>query len=135
MKLVGFNFMKISGEKKAEISKELKINSNIDIKDIKKLKQEFFKAKQDLIEIDFNYTISYNPDVGSIILEGKLVLAMESKELKDALKSWESKELSDDFKIPLFNLILRKSSVKAFEIEEELNLPLHMPLQRIQKKE
>jgi len=35
----------------------------------------------------------------------------------------------------LFNIILKKSTLKALQIEEELNIPLHMQLPSLKKQE
>ena len=41
---------------------------------------------------------------------------------------WKDKKMPDDFRNTLFNLILRKASLKALQLEEEMNLPIHMQL-------
>ena len=57
-----------------------------------------------------------------------------SKKIKEILKQWKNKKISEDFKIPLFNLILRKSNVKTLELEEEMGLPLHIPLPHLKNQ-
>ena len=42
MKLIGFNFNKISIEKKSDKKENLKINTNINIVDISEIKTDFF---------------------------------------------------------------------------------------------
>ncbi len=135
MKLAGFSLKKISAEKTNPVSNDLKLSANIDLVEIKKIKSNLFKSKEELVEVSFKYSINYTPDIAKIEIEGTVLLSLDSKQSKEILKSWASKELSEEFKISLFNLIIRKSSVKAFQLEEDLNLPLHMPLQRLKKQE
>jgi hypothetical protein len=137
MRLVGFNFNKIKAEKTKNKLENLKIDSQIKILDIKKTKTDFFKIKEDLIEIDFSFLINYSPDIANIELSGKIVLAVSAKVVKDIMKKWENKKISetpDDFRLPLFNLILKKSTLRALQLEEELNLPIHISLPLLQKQ-
>ncbi len=128
MRLVGFGFNKISAEKKSDNFKDLKINTGIDISSIKEVKSEYFKSKEELIGVTFEYTISYEPDYGKLNFTGNVLLGLENKQFKEVLRRWKDKELPDDFRLILFNIILKKSSIKAMELEEDLNMPLHVPL-------
>jgi len=134
MRLVGFNFTKINIEKFSNKGKNLKINTKIDIPEIKTIKSDFFKIKEEIIQIKFSYNINYNPDIAKIELAGDLLLAVESKLAKDILKQWKDKEMSEDFRIDLFNIILRKSSLKALQLEDEMNLPAHISLPFLKKE-
>jgi hypothetical protein len=133
MKLMGFNFTKISAEKLKGSSKGIKLNTNINISDIKEVKNAPFKSKETIISVSFNYLVEYNPDFAKLNFEGTLVLGLDAKESKEILKQWKSKKMPEDFKIPLFNLILRKSNLRAMQLEEEMNIPLHVPLPKLSK--
>jgi len=135
MKLVGFNFNKISIEKFSDNLKDLKIDTNLDISDIKELKQGIFKTKEDLILLDFNFTIDYSPKIAKIDFKGRIIFSLESKKAKEIIKDWEKKKTNDEFRIIAFNLILRKASIRALQLEEEMNLPPHLTLPLIKKKE
>ena len=50
-------------------------------------------------------------------------------------KGWKDKEIPEEFRIAIFNIILRKASVRALQLEEELNLPYHMPFPSIKSQE
>lgn len=134
MRLIGFNFTKINMEKFSDRGKNLKISTKIDIPEIKTIKPDFFKIKEEIIQIKFSYNINYNPDIAKIELAGDLLLAVEPKAAKDILKQWKDKEMSEDFRIDLFNIILRKSSLKALQLEDEMNLPAHISLPFLKKE-
>ena len=135
MKLIGFNFNKINIEKFNDKIENLKINTKINVSEIKNIKSDFFKAKEDLIEVKFVYNINYDPDFAKIELAGNILLAIEPKMAKDILKLWKDKKMSEDFRITLFNIILRKSNLKALQLEEELNLPTHISLPFLKKEQ
>lgn len=124
MKFVGFNFTKINVEKTSDIFKDLKINTNIDVSNIEQLKNEIFKAKEELLGVKFKYGVDYGK-VGKIELEGNVLVSIESKEAKSIMKEWKNKKIPEDFKISVFNVILRKSTLKALQLEDEMNLPIH----------
>jgi len=126
MKVVGFNFKKISVERLGEKVENLKINTKIDIPDIKNLKSEFIKTKDELLQINFVYTVDYEPNFAKIEFTGNFVIALDQKDAKDILKQWKDKKMSNELRINFFNIILRKSNIKALELEDEMNLPLHI---------
>ena len=133
---MGFNFSKISIKKLNNIDFEnLKINTNIDIPDINKLDSDLLKTKDEILDIKFNYIIDYEPNFVKIELSGNIILSIDLKTTKEILKKWEDKQMSEDFKIGLFNLILRKANIKAIQLEDELNIPLHIRLPTLKKQE
>ena len=131
MKVLGFNFDKLNAEKIKARPENLKISTNIDIAEIKDLKNEVLKTKEDLIQVSFSYTVKYDPGFVEINLKGNILLSLDEKLAKDVLKEWKKKKMPESFRVSLFNIILRKATVKALELEDELNLPLHMPLPSI----
>jgi len=128
MKLVGFNFTKINLEKKSSDLKDLKINTGIDISEITEANSDIFKSSDKLIAIKFEYNIKYEKNIATLNFFGNLVVSLEPEQAKDILKQWKKKKMPDEFRLNIFNIILRKSSLKALQFEEELNLPPHIPL-------
>ena len=131
MRVIGFNFEKISVERLKARTENLKINTNIDVSEIKEIKNEVLKTKESIIEVVFSYSIKYEPGLATVDLRGHLVLSLDDKLAKDVLKEWKKKKMPDGFRISLFNLILRKATVKSLQLEDELSLPLHVPLPSI----
>ena len=128
MRLMGFNFTKMDSEKKSDNLKDLKITTGIDISDIKEAKSDFFKSSEEMIAIKFEYTINYEKDIAFLKFQGSLVISVESKKAKEILKQWKDKKIPEEFRLGIFNIILRKSSLKALQFEEEFNLPPHIAL-------
>lgn len=128
MKILGFNFTKLNAEKLSNKMEGVKINTNIDISDIKKVKSDFFETKQKILGIKFTNTITYDPDFAKIELSGNALISVDENTFEQVLKDWEKKSMPEEFRLAVFNLILRKSSLKALQLEEELNIPLHMPM-------
>jgi len=133
MRVMGFNFTKLLAEKLEGNRNQLKINAEIDIFEIKSLKTDIFKAKEDLIEVKFKYNVEYNPKIAKIEFEGLIVFSLDQKLAKQVLKDWKKKKMPDDFRLILFNVILKKSTLKALELEDQLNIPLHISLPSLKR--
>jgi hypothetical protein len=125
---VGFNFRKMDLEKKSDNLKELKITAGIDISDLKEVKSNLFNSSEEIIAVSFEYTINYEKDIAVLKFYGNLLVSVDSQQAKEVLKQWKDKKIPEDFRVSVFNLIFRKSSLKALQFEEELNLPPHIPL-------
>ena len=135
MKLVGFNIDKIHVEKLSSNYENLKIATKLDVPDITELKQEMFKSKEELLGIKFSFGLDYEPEIAKIELSGSMILAVDHKVSKEVLKQWKDKKIPEDFRLTLFNAILKKSTLRALRLEEEMNLPLHIQLPTLKAEE
>jgi hypothetical protein len=133
MRIIGFNLMKISIERKEQIEKELKISQNIDIKEI--IKEKVPVSNDEALKVTFDFTIDYSGDSAKIEFKGNLILLPEKEETKKILKSWKEKKFTDEFRVPLFNFIMSKCNIKALSLEDELFLPPHIQMPRISPKQ
>ena len=131
---MGFNFTKVSIERLENSQGKINVNTNIDITSIEKADTGSFELKDDVLAVGFVYIINYEPNFAKIEFKGNILLYIEPKQAKELLKEWKDKKLSDDIRVFLFNLVLQKSNIKALELEEELNLPLHIPLPQLSRQ-
>jgi len=129
MKLAGFQFTKISAKRSREFNDKLEISSNIGIKNLEKHKSEI--TKQESLQIEFEYIIDYKK-LGKIEIEGIFFVLTDQKVMKEVIKEWENKKVESEIQIAIINLINRKSSIKALELQEELGLPSHIRLPILQ---
>lgn len=133
MKVLGFNFNKISIERFPKKAEGLKINTDISITEITPVNSDLFKTKEEFLDVRFSYNINYDPEYAKVEFLGDIVVSLDSKDAKEVLKEWKDKKFPEDFKIFVFNVILKKSNLKALELEDEMNLPLHLPLPSLKK--
>lgn len=132
IRVIGFNFSKISVEKKTEVKKGLKINTNIDVKDLKKTEIDVFKEK-DVFEINYEFKITYNPNVADIEFKGNMLILVNDKDLvKQLEENWKDKKLLEELRIPIINLIWNRCNLKALQLEEDLGLPPHIPSPKLE---
>jgi hypothetical protein len=133
MRLVGFNFDKIHIEKTTSTLENLKISTKMDVIDINEIKPDLFKAKEELLGVKFSFGLDYEPDVAKIDLVGTMLLSVDSKIAKEVLRGWKDKQIPEEFRMTIFNIILKKATLRALRLEEEMNLPLHIQLPTLKK--
>lgn len=135
MRVIGFGFTKVSAEKLSETAKDLKLDTNIDISSIEDIKSEVISSKEALLGIKFTFGLNYEPNFAKIELKGSFLVELEKDKAKEIVKQWQEKKLSEDDQIDFLNLILRKSHVRAIQLEEELGIPFHFQPPTLGKKE
>lgn len=129
MRVIGFNLMKVSIERKEQLGKDIKISQNIDIKEI--IKERIPVSDNEALKVIFDFTIDYSQDSARIEFKGNVIILPEKEEAKKILKSWKDKKFTDDFRVPLFNFIMSKCNIKALSLEDELFLPPHIQMPRL----
>jgi hypothetical protein len=133
MQIIGFNFKKISVEREKNSNEKLEINSNIHIEDISKEEIKF--SKEETLRLEFTYTIEYNQgNLAKLEFRGVILFIEEKEDIKEFLKSWKDKKIPEKYKLPLFNVIMHKCNIRAIQLEDEMNLPLHIQLPKLTPK-
>jgi len=128
MKIIGFNFNKVCIERFSDNLKGLKTSTSIDVENVKPLKQELFHTKEEVIEVKFSYNVNYSPDIAKVSLSGNIILLIDPKTAKKFTKEWKNKKIPEEYKFIIFNVIMKKSTLKSIQLEDEMNLPLHISL-------
>lgn len=131
MTVVGFTFSKISIERHAAIPQEVEIKSKMNVFNVAKQDIEVAKDKETL-RLEFTYDIEYSPKFANIHFGGHILVVLDPKKAKEVLEKWDkNKQLDKDVRFASYNAIFHKCNVKAFELEEDFNLPLHLKLPAI----
>jgi len=131
MRVIGFNFSKISIDKKKEPEKGMKINTNIEIKELEKKDIDVFKDK-DVFDMAYEFKINYSEDIAELVFNGSILILIENEEIvKNIEENWKDKKLPENLRIPLMNVIFSRCNLKALQLEEDLGLPQHLPSPKI----
>ncbi len=134
MKIIGFNLSKILIQRKEVIEPDLNASQNIDIKDITRLKIPI--SNEEALKINFNFKVDYSKEAANLDFGGYVLIHAKEEEMGKILKSWskKEKEIPPEIRISLFNFIMSKCNIKALSLEDEMNLPFHIPLPHITSK-
>ncbi len=130
MSIIGFNFERISVERKKVPQGEIKISNNVRLTDIKEENIRVGETSKAL-KIGFEYKLDYGTDLGTLMLTGNIVYLDDQKKQEAVLEAWKAKKpLETKFSLAVTNTIMSKCNIKAIELCSEVNLPTHirMPL-------
>ncbi len=136
MQIIGSNLKKIQAHRTPNL-KRSSINTNIEFTDVIKEKLDIIKDS-DVIRISLLFSVTYNEEenkekLAEIIFDGDILFSANKEESKTLTKSWKKKQIPEDLRLPLINFIIKKYSTKALALEEELNLPFHIPFPQVRK--
>lgn len=132
MPFIGFNFDKISAERKAdELKGNLKVNHNLHIRELKEEEINLDKT-QNVLRFTFEFSLNYEPNFGKINIEGHLLYLESPKNIKEIMQVWKKdKKIAPEVMKSLFNTILTKSNIKALQLSQDVNLPAHIPMPKL----
>ena len=121
---VGVFIHQFSAERLLDIDKpipKVQITSNLNLVGIE-------KKTDDLLEVPFVFTISYNPSVAQISVKGKAHVTGEREELKQIHTSSTEKKPPPPL---IMQSISNAAFIEAIVITRTLNLPPPIPLPQI----
>lgn len=140
MVVIGFNLKKLLVERKGIVRGSLKVNTRMNIIDLKK-EDIKLTAGKDVLNFSFEFIINYTGvadhtgHIADLTFEGEVLYLADPKDTKKILDDWKKKEIQEDIKLRVLNTILTKCNLKALILEDELGLPPHIQLPRFGKKE
>jgi hypothetical protein len=124
MPIIGMGLSKIEAKKSEEITGAVKLNSNMNIVDVKE--EELTALKCAGLSIIFNFGIKYATDknkvAAEINLEGNVIYMGDDQE--KIMKEWKKdKKLQDELKMQVVRIVSEKCSKKAIMLSDDLQLP------------
>ncbi|NPE27184.1 hypothetical protein HNV12_04250 [Methanococcoides sp. SA1] len=128
MKLIGAKFLTIEAKRNPDFSGKLELKTNINIKSVEKVDKT-----KDTLKVIYIFEIDY-AELGKISIEGLLFLKGDTKIIKNIIKKQEEKDYNSEESMMIMNLVIQKASLKALELEEEIQLPIHMKLPSLSVK-
>jgi hypothetical protein len=140
MPVIGIGLTKIDAKKLEDITGSVKVNSGMNVTDVKEISLPAFKTKG--LTIDFEYRTKYvsdktNKNLAEINIDGNVVFVGDEQE--KILKDWKKdKSLADDVKFEVIRVVSDKCSKKAILLSDDLQLPpppLMLPQAFKQEKE
>ena len=127
MSIIGFNFEKISVERKKVPQGEIKISNNVRLTDVREEKINVGDAHKAL-KVGFEYKLDYG-DTGNLMLTGNVIYLDDKKKQDSIVEAWTAKKpLDNKFSLSITNTVLAKCNIKAIELCSEVNLPTHIAM-------
>jgi hypothetical protein len=138
MKILGFNLTKIHAEKLEKLE-NISINNQVSFINFEKEKVNVLKDSE-LFKLFFKYELHFQtPEKDKerspeIHFEGSVLLSLDKEESKEFQKSWKKKQIPQTATIPLYNVILKRCTIRALQLEEDIGLPVHVSIPQISPK-
>jgi hypothetical protein len=134
MTVIGFSFTKMSVEKDNPVKGKVSINNNVGIKNVEETKLNL-NADKKALKLDFEFTSTYEPNIGKIYLAGEVIYLIDKSKADDVIKNWKkNKKLEKDIMTNVLNNVLTKCNVKALVLSDYMNLPPPIPLPKVGDK-
>ena len=90
-------------------------------------------GKRKSLDVSFTFQVDYEPSLGAISIIGSLLYTSDDASLSKVMKSWKAnKKVPREASLEILNTILARCNIKSLELAEDVNLPYHMPLPRIE---
>jgi len=132
MAIVGFNFTKINVERKGALTGKIDIKNNVAITGVEESTLSLGASSQKVAKILFDYTVAYEPKMGSMKFSGEVLYLAEAAKVEEFAKNWKkSKSLPKEVAPVLINTILNKCNVQALILSQQINLPPPIPLPKV----
>ena len=135
MPIVGFNLTKLNAVKKNQITKstKLEIKAKLGIKDVNEEELPIGKVKNKGLKFTFEYHLNYEPDIANIEIEGYIYYLEDQKTIEEITKYWkDKKDVPTEIKQQILNTVVLKATIKALSLEQEINIPPHIPFPTVQ---
>jgi len=129
MTIIATNFLSIEAKREAKLGK-VTIKNNLSIADVVKMNMNFGNVKQEGLRFVYKYESTYAPKVGSIKIEGDVLYVEAPEKCKELLEQWKTKKLDQKVMAEIMTTALRKCSIKALNLSQDLNLPSPIKIPR-----
>ena len=135
MPIIGHQIIKIIG-KRGEPERNLKITSNVELKDVRKKELSIAGDKKQALDFEFEFTIQYGEKAGGINIIGILFYTADKAELDKLEKAWKKdKKLEAELIMVILNRAMELGYIEAIPLAERLRLPPPIRLPRFVKEE
>lgn len=128
--IVGFTFTKLSVERHTSLQGKIGVKNDLNIRDVQEQPlAPDMSSNQQAVSFAFVFTVSYTPHVADITILGNVLYAAAPKTISEILSTWQDKKkVSADISVDVLNFVLQKCNIRALELAQEFNLPLHIPM-------
>lgn len=134
MQVISFMYDKILSERKQTLQAPLKVKTSIKVTDLKQEEVPLAGGKKELVlRFFFEYGVEYQTNQGSVLLAGNLLYGGKKEDLEEVYKEWKkTKKFSPEVSKEVLNYIFLRCNIKALQFEQEVALPPHIVLPRLQ---
>ena len=119
---VNVNYKNVEARRYSVPSGQININNNATLTNVSKI--------DDKLLVNFVFTCNYEPNIGTIRLEGEISMSNLEGDDKDAVLKWErtgKKELPKEIAGKISNVMISNCMIEATVLSREVQLPPPLP--------
>jgi hypothetical protein len=132
MAIVGLNFKRMLIERKSSAKGKMNIKNNVSIKNVEKTSLALGKDKQDGLRFEFEFTSDYEPEIGSIVINGDVVDIRDAKVVEETVNAWnKDKKVAPEVMTPILNTVLSKCNIQAIILSKDMSMPPPVPMPKV----
>ena len=136
MTIMGINFKKMLVERKSSTKGKVSISNNVSVTKVEKVSLNLGGDNQQSIKFDFSFKSKYDPQIGTIDLDGEVIYLAQKDQADKIVSEWsKTKKVSPEILTPILNNVLNKCNIQALILSKEMNLPAPIPLPKINPKQ
>ncbi len=131
MPVLGVRIKRVEATKNEDVTPEgsVQIAPSQRITNVKERKMDSATGKATVVELDFEFTINYNPSVGEIRLKGTVVYHAPEKVRQEILSTWkDSQRIAQSVEREIVANLMSRAFLVAMNCAREINVPTPMPL-------
>jgi len=131
MTIVKINIHKVNAERNLKAKgSQIQINNNVSLKNVEDM--DFTLEGKKGLKFTFEFRCDYEPDLGTIVVEGQVLYVDEEKKIKEVKEGWDKgRKVPVEIMEQVANAALHKGNIQAIKISEEVSLPSPLPLPKI----
>ena len=132
--IINYRLEKIAIEKKTRPKGPVEAKNSLRITDIKEEPISSL-TKDNALNMQFSFAVTYEPNIALLEMVGSVTYLAEVKKAQEILQNWKkNKKIKQEVAAPIFNFILAKCNIKALSLEQDVELPYHLPIPRLKSK-
>jgi len=135
MTIVKININKVNAQRNLEAKGgQFNLKNNVALKNVEEM--EFNVPGKKGIKFSFAFNCNYQPDLGSIEVEGQVLYVDEEAKAQEVLDAWKNKgQVPSEVMVKIVNAALHKGNIQAIKISEDINLPSPLQLPKVKAPE
>ena len=133
MPVTGFSFTKILANKKGVISDDMKVNPNLNLKNLERIDNN--NDGESSLKLYFEFNVSYDPNIALISVGGYINYADKDEVIEAVIKKYDdAKKLDDKVLNPIMSVIQLNGHIKVLELTRQIAVPPHIGIPIMQFK-
>lgn len=136
MGVIGFSYSRFDAKREeGKAVGGIEVKHNLNVEDVTKTSLNVGNGTNDVLSINFSFTVLYGGGIGKIEVGGNLIYADTDEIVSETLKKWKKdKQLPDMVKEIVNKFVYNKGIITSIGLSDSLGLPTPIPMPKLSFK-